>query len=106
MPGIREFDVMAEANVTTDHETIRRWAEARGAHPATVKATKRKDEPGVLRFDFEPQQEEGLEPISWDEFFDKFDDEKLAFLYQDKTDDGSVSRFHKFVNRSTAKARH
>jgi hypothetical protein len=53
----------------------------------------------VLRIDFEPK-ESRLEPIAWDEFFDKFDKEELAFLYQEKTADGSVSRFHKFVNRS------
>jgi hypothetical protein len=97
---------MAEANVTTDHDTIRRWAEERGAHPATVKATKRKGEAGILRLDFEPDEEEALEEISWDEFFDKFDEEKLAFLYQDETDDGDLSRFHKFINRSTAQAKH
>jgi hypothetical protein len=97
---------MAEANVTTDHETIKRWAEQRGAHPATVKASKREGEPGILRLDFEPAEEEALEPLSWDAFFDKFDDQKLAFLYQDRTEDGSVSRFHKFINRSTANAKH
>jgi hypothetical protein len=100
------FNVMAEANVTTDHETIKRWAEQRGAHPATVKASKGEDEPAILRLDFEPAKEEALEPLSWDTFFDKFDNQKLAFLYQDETEDGSVSRFHKFINRSTASAKH
>lgn len=93
---------MAEANVTTDHATIRRWAEERRAHPATGRG----GEPATLRLDFEAGEEAVLAPISWDEFFDKFDDERLAFLYQDKTDDGAVSRFHKFINRSTAKAGH
>ena len=49
--------------------------------------------------DFEPK-DASLEPISWDDFFEKFDDEGLAFLYQDRTADGAISRFHKFVNRS------
>jgi hypothetical protein len=40
-----------------------------------------------------------LAEVSWDDFFQKFEKEKLAFLYQDKTKDGSVSRFHKFVQR-------
>jgi hypothetical protein len=95
---------MAEANVTTDHATIRRWAEERRAHPATVKATRRESEPGLLRLDFEPGEQDALARLSWEEFFDKFDDEKLAFLYQDKTDDGAVSRFHQFINRSKAEA--
>jgi hypothetical protein len=90
---------MAKGNVTTDHEKIRRWAEERGATPAAVKATKTNDDPGVLRLDF-PPKDEALESVPWDEFFEKFDKEGLAFLYQDRTEDGSVSRFHKFVNRS------
>lgn len=41
----------------------------------------------------------GLEEISWDEWFDKFDDQGLAFVYADRTDDGQVSRFNKLVSR-------
>jgi hypothetical protein len=52
----------------------------------------------VLRIDFGPK-EPALEEIEWDEFFSKFDSAKLAFLYQDRTKDGKVSRFHKFVSR-------
>ena len=56
---------------------------------------------GILRLDFD-RAEEGLEKISWDAFFEKFDEEDLAFLYQDKTADGKTSRFHKFVDRNSA----
>ena len=87
---------MSQGNVTTDHTEIRSWAEQRGGVPATVKATKKKHAPGVLRLDFEPKDPE-LEPISWDEFFAKFDREHSAFHYQDQTAEGSVSRFHKFI---------
>jgi hypothetical protein len=45
-----------------------------------------------------------LEEITWDEFFDGFDTNKLAFLYQDKTADGKLSRFSKLIDRDTAKA--
>ena len=89
---------MSDAQTTTDHATIRKWAEARGGRPATVKRTGSKDEPGVLRFDF-GEPEDSLEEISWEEFFAKFDDNKLALLYQDKTKDGKTSRFFKLVNR-------
>ena len=89
---------MSDAQVTTDHAAIRKWAEARGGRPANVKGTG-KGEAGVLRIDFEPELAEGLELISWDDFFAKFDEEKLGFLHQDKTADGSTSRFHKFVDR-------
>ena len=90
---------MSEAKRTTDHDTIKRWAEQRGGRPATVTATKGRKSPGILRLDFEPEEEEGLSLISWDEFFEKFDQEKLDFLFQEKTEDGKVSRFHKFVER-------
>ena len=45
------------------------------------------------------QKDDELQEISWADFFGKFEKEKLAFLYQDRTADGSVSRFHKFVQR-------
>jgi hypothetical protein len=91
---------MTKGNVTTDHRSIKHWAEERGGTPATVKKTKGDGEPGILRLDFEPR-DEALEPIGWDEFFEKFDKEGLAFLHQDRTEDGKLSRFHKFVNRSS-----
>ena len=53
----------------------------------SVEGTGKKDDPGLLRFDFGPT-DESLDPISWDDFFAKFDSANLAFLYQDKTADG------------------
>jgi hypothetical protein len=91
---------MSEAKVTTDHNEIRAWAEKRGGTPSTVEGTGDKGGVGVLRLDFPPKNTE-LEKISWEEFFKKFEKEKLAFLYQDKTSDGAESRFHKFVNRGS-----
>ena len=92
---------MAEAQTTTDHDTIRRWAEDRGGHPATVADTS-DGGAGVLRIDFEEEQhDERLEPISWDEFFAKFEEADLAFLYQDETAGGETSRFAKFVERDS-----
>ncbi len=90
---------MSESRTTTDHETIRKWATDRQGRPATVKATGDDGHAGVLRIDFGPR-DEGLDDIGWDEFFQKFDESDLAFLYQDRTKDGKVSRFHKFVRRS------
>lgn len=92
-----------ESKTTTDHEIIKRWVEARGGKPATVKNTAHEGEAGLLRVDFPGYKGGGtLEPISWDEFFKKFDEKKLAFLYQDKTSSGEESRFFKLVNRETA----
>lgn len=90
---------MSAATKTTDHDTIRRWAEERGGHPATVAATREGDEAGILRIDFESTKAEGLERISWEQFFRTFEESRLAFLYQDRTEDGNASRFFKLVRR-------
>ncbi len=91
---------MASAKVTTDHETIKQWAEERGGHPATVKGTEHgKEHAGILRLDFDPP-DKGLEKICWNEFFNKFEESDLAFLYQEEAGgSGKTSRFHKFVHR-------
>ncbi len=89
---------------TTDHETIQRWVEDRGGSPATVKATEKGEDPGMLRINFPGYSgEDRLENIPWVEFFKKFDEKKLAFLYQDETRDGETSRFWKLVSREGKK---
>ena len=89
------------SNRTTEHAKIRQWAEARNGKPARVQGTGEAEDVGLLRIDFpeEHEEEEGLEEITWDEFFEKFDEKRLAFVYQDKTAAGETSRFNKFVSR-------
>ncbi len=89
-----------ESRTTTDHDEIRRWAEERGGRPATVSGTGDETEPGVLRIYFPGYSaEDTLEEITWDEFLDKFEEKRLAFLYQEETKDGGESRFFKLVIR-------
>lgn len=84
----------AEAKRTTDHGEIRAWVEERGGHPARVKGT------NLLRIDYPGfSGEQRLEQITWDECFEIFDENNLAFLYQEETKDGGESRFSKFVDR-------
>lgn len=86
---------MSDAKVTTDHKKIRSWAEKRGGKPAAVKGTGSGDDPGVLRIDFPGYTgEESLQEITWEQFFDKFEKERLAFLYQE-----SESRFSRLLDR-------
>ena len=89
---------MSSSETTTDHDTIRKWIEARGGVPTVVKGTEGEDGEGLLRVDF-AERDEKLEEIPWEEFFATFEDRGLAFLHQDKTKDGSESRFFKFVKR-------
>lgn len=92
----------AESKTTTDHDEIRRWVEERGGKPAVVKGTEEGDSVGLLRIDYPGfTGEDTLEPITWDEFFKAFDENKLAFLYQDETKDGKESRFSKLINRDS-----
>ena len=91
-----------ESKTTTDHEEIRRWAEEREGRPASVRGTGSGDDVGLLRIDFPGGAgEDRLEPISWEEFFEKFDEKKLAFVYQENTKDGAESRFFKLINRDS-----
>ena len=79
--------------MTTDHETIRRWAEERKATPSCVRGTGDKNDVGMIRLDFPGYTGEGsLEEISWDEWFEKFDESGLALVYQDQTSGGQESR--------------
>lgn len=97
---------MAEAKVTTNHEEIRRWVDERGGSPARVKGTGDQAEGGLLRIDFPGYSgEDSLEKISWEEFFETFDQNGLAFLYQEKLESGETSRFSKFIDRELKDAK-
>src|SRR5207253_1731671 len=92
-----------EAKVTTDHDEIRQWAEERGAEPSCVRGTGGEGDVGMLRLDFPGYTgEDTLEHISWDEWFEKFDERGLALLHQDQTASGEKSNFNKIVSRETA----
>lgn len=83
--------------VTTNHDVIMQWAEARSATPATVEGTEHGDHLGVLRLDF-GDDDKDLEHVSWDEWFNTFDSRRLNFIYQEKTSDGTTSNFFRLEN--------
>lgn len=87
---------MANASTTTDHAAIRRWVEEHGGRPAHVPETTEDGAPGILRIRFSAfGEEDGLEEISWDEFFDAFERNDLALLHGE-----GESRFNKLVPRA------
>lgn len=93
----------AESKVTTNHDEIKTWVEARDGHPARVKGTGDDDSAGVLRIDYPGFIGEGtLERITWEEFFETFEESNLALLYQEETKDGEESRFSKLISRDSA----
>lgn len=92
---------MAAAKTTTDHDEIRKWVEKNGGCPARVKATGRgKNDPGILRIDYPGfSGQETLVKMDWDAWFDAFEENQLAFLYQPR------SRFSKLVARPARSGR-
>ena len=90
------------AKATIDHDFIRSWVEERGGKPSHVKGRGGPGDPGILRIDFPGFSGEGtLEAISWDEWFKAFDENNLAFLFQETTSQGQESRFNKLVSRDS-----
>jgi hypothetical protein len=90
----------SDTRTTTDHDEIRRWVEEHGGMPARVRGTGGDGDPGILRIDFPGGTgEDQLEHVSWDEWFQKFDEQNLAFLYQEHKADGDDSTFFKLVRR-------
>ncbi|WP_449437064.1 hypothetical protein [Pedobacter steynii] len=91
---------MSSSNQTHNHQTIMEWAESRGGLPARVIGTASNGDEGILRIHFpEFSRSEELEEISWEDFFDDFEMDKLDFLYQEKKANGEQSTFYKLVER-------
>jgi predicted HTH domain antitoxin len=84
--------------VTTDHDVIRQWAEARKAVPATVPGTEHDGHLGVLRLDFPGYSGDRLTEVSWDDWFEAFDKRRLNFIYQQKQSSGKRSNFFQLEN--------
>jgi hypothetical protein len=86
--------------VTTDHDEIREWVEERGGSPACVRGTGGRNDTGMLRIDFPGWSgEKSLQHIDWEEWFEAFDENNLAFLHQDTTHGGERSNFNKLISR-------
>jgi len=90
-----------QPQMTIDHEVIKKWVEDRGGVPAAAESCKVAiEESGVLRIRFPEQSAEEYEKISWDQFFTKFDQAHLAFMYEERTVTGELSNFFKFISRN------
>ena len=82
---------MSSAHPVTDHDEIRKWAEKHGGRPSKVDTG---GKGGILRLDFQ-KKDDKLTEISWEEFFQIFEDGKLAMLLPE----GKDSTFNKLVSR-------
>jgi hypothetical protein len=94
----------SKERVLTDHEEIRQWAEERRAMPARVRGTGGNGDIGIIRLMFpgySESEEDSLEEIGWDEWFQEFDKRNLALIVQEETATGKKSNFNKLVSRET-----
>jgi hypothetical protein len=92
---------MSKSHQTTDKHTIKNWAEARNGVPAFVKDTENQEGDGILRIHFPEASpsNQSFEETSWDKFFQKFEDNDLAMVYQEDKENGEKSTFYKFIDR-------
>lgn len=81
---------MAEDKMTTDRQEIIAWVNTHAGQPAKL-ATETGS--AMLRIVFPDTFEPNVDLIEWGEFFQTFDQEKLALLFQEE------ERFYKFVSR-------
>lgn len=93
--GVDEHeDRPGQTLATRAHDVICRWAEERGAKPATVDSSEAADRPRVLRLNFPGYHEGGrLREIEWAEWFRPFDERQLVFLSQEHRANGEPSNF-------------
>ena len=78
--------------LTADHAEIRRWVEDHGGRPGLVDAAGGRDR---LAIAFDGGSDRA---VSWEEFFERFDRESLAFAY-DPDGNGDATATAKLVSR-------
>lgn len=86
-----------QSKSTTNHDVIKKWAEARSGKPSVV--TQNGERTEMVRIDFPGYSEKNLQEISWDEWFDLFEENNLELVYQEETKEGEKSNFNKLVSR-------
>ena len=83
---------MNQARVTTDHKEIKKWAEKYGGKPQIIDDSQALADSVGIRIDFPGQTDDLFLPetkvrdVSWEEFFKKFDELNLAFIYKNEVD--------------------
>ncbi len=88
---------------TTDHEEIKRWAEARGGQPAVIDHPNAQADKRGIRIDFPGKRDDAIKdlthPVSWNEFFRIFDDQQLLLAYDDDPTDEDPAMWYHFEPR-------
>src|SRR5690606_12525991 len=82
-----EDAAMAErtTHYTSNHTEIRRWAKRHGARPGIARDTIASRDLDQLTLVLPGERgEENVEFIDWDEFFRRFDEEEMVFVYEER----------------------
>lgn len=84
---------------TVDHRRIRQWADDRKGRPVAVKYAGT-DPTATLRFEFGDRRvDPDVDELTWTDFFERFEDLRLAFVHERRGPAGERGEFHKFVPR-------
>lgn len=90
---------------TIDNDEIRTWMEEHGGTPAVVKETSEDEEEeesaDMLHISFNPN-DPNMEEMDWEEFFERFDNENLALVYDDEAPEGVPPEFE-LIDRDRAR---
>lgn len=100
---------MEDQKITTNHEEIKRWIKMHGGRPAIVGAFNAGIRRIGLKIEFHIKQDFELlgesisaKLISWDTFFNIFDKQNLAFIYQRQSRFDDITMAYHFINRDNA----
>lgn len=80
---------------TSSHEDIQTWATSKRLRPTQLKRFDKENILDRLRFRFPDEQHPDEEDLTWETFFDIFDQEKLDFVMEDIADEAveNVNRY-------------
>lgn len=81
---------------TTNHEEVKTWVDSKQGRPARSKTATGRDGTS-LKIIFPGNTDKNLMEITWEEFFDEFDRDELAFVYQE----GGRDRYCRIIRRSS-----
>ena len=83
----------------TDHEALREWVEARGGSPAAHVSNRGGEASGELDIHFPGVNDDDLEDIDWNSFFDIFERKHLALLDVSETPEDAPTLDFRFTSR-------
>ena len=78
--------------ITAEHDDIKDWAEVRKARP--VRQLRFEDETvsETVRFRFPEDKFPNEEDLTWEEFFEIFDRNRMEFVFEDIADEASENK--------------